>query len=141
MPLKASFWDSFGSRPRLNQAATQPFHSIHISSRDNGTDAVAAIQAALAFFASNPLSKFAPLFPDPSVAGFQWGPFVIAQQELDDKAYGTTTEQAVIRFQKQTITKPFDGKAGMDTLTAMDEMMQMAELQITIPSSFQTVDI
>ena len=47
MALKAKFWDNFDKKNRVNQAASVPFHSIHLASRDNGTSAVTAIQEGL----------------------------------------------------------------------------------------------
>lgn len=129
--LKAKFWNDFADRPRVKLAATRPFHSIHLASKDNGTSAVAAIQKALIKIQLNSPQLVGSFFflPDPEVSR-QWGPFNIADSELDQEAFGTSTDQAVQKFQEQA-DLTVDGKAGMDTLGKMDDMLAFLEIPFT----------
>lgn len=135
MTLKARFWNDFGDRTRVNQAASVPFHSIHVASGDNGTRAVEAIQAVLERIADNSPRLLFPFVPDPTVTGFRWGPFNVAQSDIDDSAFGTSTDLAVQRFQKQAELTS-DGKAGMNTLTQIDNMLSFLEIPTPPPSPF-----
>ncbi|HEX3870169.1 MAG TPA: peptidoglycan-binding domain-containing protein [Pirellulales bacterium] len=135
MQLKANFWNDFTPRTRVDQAGTTPFHSIHLASRDNGTPAVEAVQAALKRIADKSPQLVFPFVPDPDVTGFRWGPFDIVQSEIDDSAFGTSTDLAVQRFQKQAALQA-DGKAGMDTLGQIDSMLAFLEIPAPPPSPF-----
>jgi hypothetical protein len=135
MALKAKFWRDFDAFKRLNQAASVPFHSLHLASKDNGSSAVTALQAALKRIQDNSARLLFPFFPDPQVAGFQWGPFNIAKEDRDNAAFGTSTDLAVQKFQKQALLK-VDGKAGMETLGKLDDMLAFLEIPAPPPSPF-----
>jgi hypothetical protein len=140
MALTARFWRDFKDQRRLNLAANTPFHSLHLASRDNGSSAVTALQDALKRIQDNSPRLVFPFVPDPEVAGFQWGPFDIAQLDLDAAAFGTSTELAVKRFQKQAQLEA-DGKAGMNTFAQLDQMLAFLEIPSPLPSPFLNFDL
>jgi hypothetical protein len=129
--LKASFWNKFEDRKRVKTAATTPFHSIHLASKDNGSSAVTAVQQALIQIQLNSPRLVASFFflPDLDVS-LTWGPFNIEDAELDQAAFGTSTDRAVQKFQEQADLDP-DGKAGMNTLGKIDDMLAFLETPIT----------
>ncbi|HEX4590930.1 MAG TPA: peptidoglycan-binding domain-containing protein [Gemmataceae bacterium] len=137
MALKAKFWRDFDAQTRLNQASSVPFHSIHLASRDNGTDAVTAVQEALERIEVNSPRLLFPFAPDAEVTGFRWGPYDIAQVDLDDASFGTSTDLAVQRFQKQAELDA-DGKVGMNTFRQLDEMLAFLEIPAPPQSPFDS---
>jgi peptidoglycan hydrolase-like protein with peptidoglycan-binding domain len=139
MALKAKFWDSFDKKDRVDQAASVPFHSIHLASHDNGTSAVTAIQEGLKRIEQN-TGRFIFFFrPEPiELPGSRWGPFNINQEvDIDGASFGTSTDLAVQKFQEQADLEP-DGKVGMKTLTQLDNMLAFLEIPNPQPSPFDS---
>jgi hypothetical protein len=103
---------------RLKEAGNTPFHSM--SERDDGSTAVVILNDALADIASG--SPFLPnrLLPRPfgpnGPPGVAWGPFFNIQSNTLDPVN-------IRRFQRQAGDLDIDGKAGMQTLNRLDEIM------------------
>lgn len=135
-PLRAPFWGGFISQDRLNQAAGTPFRSIHIASGDNGKDAVAAIHGALELIANNSILLIFPFMPKEDGDGLRWGPYSINASETVDLSFGTTTDRAVQKFQRQAGLLA-DGKVGLDTFARLDEMLVDLDSKLNrLPSPF-----
>ena len=120
--LKSRDWKDID---RLQRAAGIPFHSMQMG-QDSGTEAVLQFQGGLIIielhnFALPPRLKpvrtrFSPFSIN------EWGPFQFDGFERSQNQFGFTTHLAVRRFQSQAGIDP-DGKAGMQTLARMDEIL------------------
>ena len=123
--LKARDWKDID---RLQRAAGIPFHSMQMG-QDGGTEAVFQLQGGLVeielfnFFLPprlKPVRVFSPFSAN------DWGPFEFDGFERQQRQFDITTHLAVRKFQFQAGIDP-DGKAGMQTLTKMDEILFFIE--------------
>ena len=127
------------SRP-VEQAASRPFRSIHIASNDNGTSAVGAVQDALAVVEANSVLLVTFFLKNSNVGGRRFGPYAIAASDRTNLAFGTSTERAVQKFQRQ-VGLEADGKAGMNTLSRLDAMLAFVEMLSNFkPSPFEVAN-
>jgi hypothetical protein len=143
MALKAQFWNDYKPNARLDQAANVPFQSLNMGRQaaDEGSLAVRALHDALFRIQANSSRLLFPYFPDPTVAGNQWGPFDIDSNEYANASYGNTTRLAVQKFQQQDATLAVDGKAGMKTFGRLDDMLAWLEMPAPSPSPWANMDL
>lgn len=116
MPLNSTIFKGIVRNARLEQAALGP-PPIKAAPPADDVEAVRRIQRALVAL-GQPLPKSFPNGPD---------------KEPDGK-YGEEVFKAVLAFQQQVLPSPdWDGRAGKNTLTAMDALLQGIEAHPPVP--------
>ncbi len=115
---------------RVREAATKAHQSMQLG-LDTGRFAVTLVQTSLKRIELR--SSILPAALRPGVKfdndtrpGLQWGPFFIAEDERQGRVYGGDTHTAVVRFQRQA-GLVLDGKAGINTLTRLDQVLHFVE--------------
>jgi hypothetical protein len=115
---------------RIREAGTVPFRSMRWGrEEDEGTTAVLIVQLALRNIELNSWYLPPHLRPRGKWNGKRpkfWGPFLISKEEMEKRSYDRWTHNAVLVFQGQDGLKA-DGKAGIQTLTRLDEIVYWLE--------------
>ena len=130
-PVKA------GSRPksnlfrqsaRIGQAQTEAFHALKENEPDQ--DAVERLQLAL----FNIQEHADDLTPDflPARGDGRWFVFFFTQEEFDSSVFGPGTTFSVKAFQTQLGRVGVDGRAGIETLPFLDEIVAFLEARIGV---------
>lgn len=128
LTLKANHWRIV---TRLQRAASVPFQSMHMGRKDMDGTSIGKLQQALKI-----IERESDRFPDrllphaggPSAPpGIKWGPFDFFFEDGEDPGtvgpvFAGNTDLSVRIFQKQANVES-DGKAGMETLAKMDELL------------------